>query len=354
VTTAEMQLRALARPPRRLLRRAASFLVGGAVILLYHRVHDTDFDPWLLSVSTKNFDDHMAHLRRHYAVLSLAELRAGVDAGRVPRGAVCVTFDDGYDDNLRNAKPILERHRVSATVFVASGYTGAGLEFWWDELERVVLHAPNVPQRLTVSSGGATRAWDTASACAATVSERLSDRGWNVERPDDPTPLHRAFREIHRVLSTLPADEQAVALADLRHQTGSTSAPRQANLAMSRESVRSLAEGGLVSVGAHTVTHPVLSSLPPDAAAHEIRQSKQDLEQLLGQPVTSFAYPYGYRGAYTERNVADVRAAGITDAYSNFGGAVRAAADCHQLNRILVRDWSGEAFARRLRWAFGD
>lgn len=354
MTTAEMHLRALARPPRRLLRRARSFLIGGAVILLYHRVYDADFDPWLLSVSPKNFDDQMAHLRRHYALLSLPELRQTLAAGRVPRAAVAVTFDDGYGDNLRNAKPILERHRVPATVFVASGYVGAQREFWWDELERVVLHAPRVPEQLAVTYRGSTRTWATGDARSMPVQARLADRRWNVERPDDPTPLHRAFREMHAVLSVSTADEQRAVLAELRRQTDSSDAPRPENLAMSADGVRALASGGLVGVGAHTVTHPVLSSLPAEQAAREIRDSKQALEQMLDAPVRSFAYPYGYRGAYTDRNVDDVREAGITDAYSNFGGAVRTAADCYQLNRILVRDWNVDAFARRLRWAFGD
>ena len=355
MTTAEMHLRALARPPRRLLRRARSFLIGGAVILLYHRVHDADFDPWLLGVSLKNFDDHMAHLRERYAVLSLAELSHALERGHVPRAGVAVTFDDGYADNLRNAKPILERHRVPATVFVTSGYVGARREFWWDELERVVLRAPRVPERLTVTVRGTTHEWPTGSAQTMTLVERLADVQWNVERSDDPTPMHRAFREIHAVLAGLTAAEQDAAMADLRQQTGSSDAPRPENLAMSPEEVRTLAQGGLVTVGAHTVTHPVLSSLPPEVAAEEISRSKSELERILGTPVTGLAYPFGYRGAFTDRNISDARAAGITDAYSNFGsGTVRAAADRFQLNRILVRDWAGDDFARRLRSAFGD
>jgi peptidoglycan/xylan/chitin deacetylase (PgdA/CDA1 family) len=349
-----MHLRALARPPRRLLRRATTFLLGGAVILLYHRVHDGGFDPWLLNVSLKHFDDHMAHLRRRYAVLSLAELCHGLAAGRVARGAVAVTFDDGYGDNLRNAKPILERHRVPATVFVTSGYVGAGREFWWDELERVVLHAPSVPARLTVTLRGSAREWATGVARTMSMEERLGDRSWNVERSDDPTPLHRAFRDIHAMISVATSAEQDAALADLRQQTASGVEPRPENLAMSRDGVRDLTAGGLVSVGAHTVTHPVLSSLPADAAADEIRQSKHDLERILGAPVTSFAYPFGYRGAYTARNIDAARDAGITDAYSNFGGIVRSTADRYQLNRVLVRNWSGSDFARRVHAAFGD
>ena len=194
MTTVELRLRALARPPRRLLRRARTFLLGGAVILLYHRVHDDEFDPWLLKVSRKNFDDHMRHLQHRYAVLSLGELCQALDAGRLPRRAVAVTFDDGYGDNLRNAKPILDRHRVPATVFVTSGYVGAGREFWWDELERVVLQAPQIPGRFTVTVRGSSHNWETGAARAMPLCDRLADTMWNVECSDNPTPLHRAFR----------------------------------------------------------------------------------------------------------------------------------------------------------------
>ena len=64
-------LRTLARRPKRFLKRTASFLMGAAVVLLYHRVYDTDFDPLLLSVSPDNFDAQMTYLRRRYALLSL-------------------------------------------------------------------------------------------------------------------------------------------------------------------------------------------------------------------------------------------------------------------------------------------
>jgi len=63
-------LRTLARRPKRFLKQTASFLMGAAVVLLYHRVYDTDFDPLLLSVSPDNFDAQMTYLRRRYALLS--------------------------------------------------------------------------------------------------------------------------------------------------------------------------------------------------------------------------------------------------------------------------------------------
>jgi peptidoglycan/xylan/chitin deacetylase (PgdA/CDA1 family) len=357
-------LRTLARRPKRFLKRTASFLMGAAVVLLYHRVYDTDFDPLLLSVSPDNFDAQMTYLRRRYAVLSLEELRRALGKGSLPRGAVAITFDDGYGDNLRNARPILDRHRIPATVFVTTGYTGSGREFWWDELGRTLFFAPRLPERLSLSVAGTPREWAMGSASRMTMKERLADRSWTILRDDNPTELHRAYREIQPILSRVPSDQRDRMLMDLREQTGGGGSqgaqggvpadPVSDTLAMTHDELRALAEGGLITIGAHTVTHPVLSTLTAEAAAYEIRQSKQDLQQILGGDVVSFAYPYGYWGAYTPQNVADVRAAGLADAYSNFGGVVRPRANPYELNRILVRNWSLDEFGRVVRQAFGD
>jgi peptidoglycan/xylan/chitin deacetylase (PgdA/CDA1 family) len=328
--------------------------MGAAVVLLYHRVFEPEFDPQLLSVSPENFDAQMAYLRRRYAVVSLHELRAALERASVPRRAVAVTFDDGYADNFRNARPILDRHRVPATVFVTTGYTGTGREFWWDELGRTLFFAPRLPVRLTVTAGGSARHWHVASASRMTVEERLADREWSVLRQDNPTDLHLAYREMAPLLSLAPSGAREEMLAELREQTQTPMPGHPADCAMTSCDLRTLHQEGLIALGAHTVTHPVLSSLTPEAAAHEIRQSRADLEALSGAAVSSFAYPYGYRGAYTPQNMADVGAAGLTDAYANFGGVVRAGDDRFELKRILVRDWNIEQFARVMRRAFAD
>ena len=357
-------LRTLARRPKRFLKQTASFLMGAAVVLLYHRVYDTDFDPLLLSVSPDNFDAQMTYLRRRYALLSLEELRGALEKGSLPRGAVAITFDDGYGDNLRNARPILDRHQIPATVFVTTGYTGSGREFWWDELGRTLFFAPRLHERLSLNVAGTPREWAMGSASRMTMKERLADRSWTILREDNPTELHRAYREIQPILSRAPSDQRDRMLLELREQTGSDGShgsqdaapadPVSDSLAMTRDELRALVQGGLITIGAHTVTHPVLSTLTPEAAAYEIRQSKEDLQQVLGGAVVSFAYPYGYWGAYTPQNVADVRAAGLADAYSNFGGAVRPHANPYELNRILVRNWSLDEFGRVVRQSFGD
>ena len=109
-----------------------------------------------------------------------------------------------------------------------------------------------------------------------------------------------------------------------------------------------LAQGGLIEIGAHTVTHSVLAALTPSSQREEIKESKRFLEELLGRKVASFAYPYGRRCDYSEQSVALVREAGFAHACSNFAGVVGRNSDLFQLPRVQVRDWDGDEFAGRL------
>ena len=93
----------------RWLRRRTATHRPGVPILMYHRVHEATSDPWGLCVSPRHFNEQMEYLRRNFTLLNLGDLSALLAAGRLPERAVAVTFDDGYADNLWNAKPILAR-----------------------------------------------------------------------------------------------------------------------------------------------------------------------------------------------------------------------------------------------------
>ena len=102
------------------------------------------------------------------------------------------------------------------------------------------------------------------------------------------------------------------------------------------------------------MTHPALSALPAALQRDEILKSKARLEEFLGSPVDSFAYPYGKRGDYTAETVAIVQEAGFSCACSNFAGVVERLSNPFQLPRMHVQDWDGDEFARRLsRWFDG-
>ena len=111
----------------------------GPAILMYHRIATPDVDPWGLSVSPERFAEQVQALRARRTILSMDAFVTRLRSGDLPHDAVALTFDDGYLDNLRRAKPILEAADVPATVFLTTGRIGTGKEFWWDELARMVL-----------------------------------------------------------------------------------------------------------------------------------------------------------------------------------------------------------------------
>ena len=102
---------------RVLFKRARNAFFPGALILLYHRVGEPELDPQLLSVSRRNFEEHLQVLGKFHT----ASLNSLLSSARTRRSWVAVTFDDGYADNLWNAKPLLEKYAVPATVFVSVG-----------------------------------------------------------------------------------------------------------------------------------------------------------------------------------------------------------------------------------------
>jgi peptidoglycan/xylan/chitin deacetylase (PgdA/CDA1 family) len=107
-----------------------------------------------------------------------------------------------------------------------------------------------------------------------------------------------------------------------------------------------------VEIGAHTETHCSLAALPAADQRHEVAASKARLEQLLGLPVTSFAYPYGGHDDYTVETARIVKEAGFACACANHPGLVAPGADLFRLRRHMVPDWTGEEFAGRLRGYF--
>ena len=99
----------------------------------------------------------MEALACDWSPLSLAELVEGLAQRRLPEQAVAVTFDDGYADNLEIAAPILAKHRIPATLFIATGLVDAHGPPWWDQLASLLLKPARLPSTLALSSGLVTR-----------------------------------------------------------------------------------------------------------------------------------------------------------------------------------------------------
>lgn len=319
----------------------------GALVLLYHRVIVLDSDPQWLSISPRQFEEHLQVLQ-NYNVMPLHQLLIDARRGKLRRGSIALTFDDGYEDNFLNARPLLETYSTPATIFVATQNLDCDGEFWWDTLERIFLQPGELPPflRLHIGSG-----WfeDTLGASAVYSAEQAALHShWNVALATTPTKRHYIYRYLCPLIQKLPGAERTRVVSELLHwsrRTSGTSAGRM----MSSIQVQQLAAGGLIEIGAHTVTHPSLAELPLEIQEWELVSSKAQLEGITGNAIKSFSYPFGGREHYSEATKNAVHSAGFQYACSNFPGHVRRETDNLQIPRFLARNWSAETFDAQLQ-----
>lgn len=318
---------------------------------MYHRVSELQADPQMLCVRPQRFSTHLEVLRSRYEVVPLRELVHRRERGQPIDGLAAITFDDGYADNLLAARPLLERHGTPATVFVASSYVGRDAEFWWDELERVLLRPGQLPRSLHLELDGRVYQGDLDEDARYGESSYARDRVWNLHSPGTPTRRHALYRSLHRMLYLLDSPHREHLLEQLRVWAGLAREARATHRPLDEAQTLALARGDVVEVGAHTATHPVLSMLPVEQQKAEIELSKRQLEHILGRPVTTFAYPYGSLSDYRSETVRVVAGLGFECACSTFAATVDGGYDRFQLPRFTVRDWTAEEFRARLeRW----
>jgi peptidoglycan/xylan/chitin deacetylase (PgdA/CDA1 family) len=318
-----------------------------ALALMYHRVANETCDPWALCVSPSRFEEQMAALRQAVRVLPLQQLRDHLAAAADQLPSVIVTFDDGYADNFHTAKPVLERYEVPATFFIVSGHVGQPREFWWDELDRLLLQPVSLPASFRLDLDGSVLDADLTGATE--YAREDYERNWNWRAWDPPpTPRHALYYSLWQRLQPMTETDRQQALDAIRRWAGIDPHGRGSHLAMASADLATLARHPLIEVGCHTQTHPRLSSLPVLEQSVEIRGCKDYLERFLKQPVKSFAYPYGGLDDYTAETSAVVREIGFSTACSTSSGIVTASSDLFELPRIAVENWNGEEFAHRL------
>jgi peptidoglycan/xylan/chitin deacetylase (PgdA/CDA1 family) len=320
-----------------------------ALVLCYHRISDVYADP-RLCVTPSRFAEHLEVLRQYARPTRLQQLSQALSHKSLPDRSVVVTFDDGYADNLHNAKPLLERYGIPATVFVITGYIGREREFWWDELDRLFLQSGTLPAKLDLSVNGNTYHWQLDEAENHSEGASSRQRRWRPGE-ESSSSYSSLYKSLWKLLRSMAEGERQKALHELRGWAGAKEVVRPSHRPLSSEEVVTLDRGGLVEVGAHTVTHPALRRLPPDSQRDEISGSKARLEEILNRPVTNFSYPYGNLSVQT----ADiVRETGFSCACSTVADVVRPSSERFQLPRVEVQDWDGEQFAGQLSRWLGD
>jgi peptidoglycan/xylan/chitin deacetylase (PgdA/CDA1 family) len=319
--------------------------MNGGLILLYHRVGEAEVDPWSLCVSEANFEAHLEVLRS-FRFVSLEELVTG--RGSCAEGAVAITFDDGYAETAARAKPLLEKFEAPATFFLSSNWVGSEREFWWDELEELILGPGERSRDVRWNDGTRVRTWEVEPTVDRASPEARHWRAWS---DPPPTKRHRLYREVWQEAHALPSVRREGLLRAIRLWAGEARA-RESHRCLDDAEVRLLSRSPMVSIGCHGRSHDSLSRLAPFEQKAELSDSRERLQALSGQPVASLSYPFGKPVDFDDVTVAAAKEVGFTAAVVNDSGVVTADSDAFRLPRIYVEDWDGARFAQALSSAW--
>lgn len=283
------------------------------VILNYHRATGGDLRR------------HLLYLRHHYRMLHLDEAleelympsqKKGVRDQRTP---LVLTFDDGYNDNYLHAFVLAYELQVPISIFLIPGYADSSDYFWWQEGKRLVRRAE--------------------------VTEvTFEGRTYHLSQSAERDILTRAIDARLRYATSVT--EREAFLATMRKALvvpSSVTVEEEATLPLTWAEIGKMAESGWVSFGAHTLHHPVLAHLAdPAEVRSEVGECRKVLEQQLGHPVRTFAYPIGKLKDIGEAGLRAVQEAGYDWAVTTMYGTNTPQSDPHQLRRVsgdVSRHW---------------
>lgn len=331
---------------------------------MYHSICDRSTDAWGTAVSPATFRSHVELVCQKYEVLSLGEIARRASKATLPKRWIAITFDDGYADNLHQAKPLLDRFGVPATVFVVSGKVGSTAEFWWDEVERVLLGDCPLPDVLQLNDGARSLTW-TISEPPDPGDHPRESSVWRAWMPGPVTARQHAYRGVHELMLTLDSDRRERVLRQLRAWAQTSSQARAEYRPLTSDELRELGSGSAIEIGSHTVTHTPLHTLTSDAVADELETSKRSLEATIRRPVHALSYPFG---SYVAQTVPQVAVAGYQYACGSLSHDdvcrmqapfLRGIIDVElpltarfEMPRVMIEDWTAAELGSRLSMWF--
>jgi len=293
---------------------------SGVLVFNYHRVGDSDgstFDRGVWSTDAETFADQIRFCKSHLDMITPQDLSRAVASRRGRYGLI--TFDDGYRDNYDVAFPILKAEGVPATFFVATGFVGAPHVSWWDELAWMV----RTSQR-----------------------DGLELPDWLAARVDLESDRERAVATLLRAYKRMPTGSTDRFLDAVAKATGSGRCEPEVgkDLWMTWDNLREMRAAGM-TIGGHTVTHPVLAQAPLERQQQEIFGCSSRFAEEMGEPMRYFSYPIGGSETFDAITRDCLREVGVRYAFSYYGGFRRFADwDDYDVRRVgiapcVTTDW---------------
>jgi peptidoglycan/xylan/chitin deacetylase (PgdA/CDA1 family) len=292
---------------------------GRLSVLIFHRVRPAPDPLFPEEPDAARFDMQLQMLKRWFEILPLPDAVDALREGRLPARALAITFDDGYADNCTVALPILQRHALPATFFIATAFLDGG-RMWNDTVIESVKSCP-VP---------------TIDLCG------LSLGTFGLGTPAERASAIARILDAMKYMPLREREEKVEALAAL------CGGVLPNDLMLTREQVLHMREAGM-TIGAHTVHHPILARQHDADAWNEIAGGKQVLERLLGEPVALFAYPNGKPCRdYLSAHVRMAREIGFGAAFSTAHGTIGTGGNIFEIPRFTPWDRTPFRYGARM------
>lgn len=292
------------------------------IVLIYHRVLDQSDFMRPDEVDREAFAWQMDLLANYFNVLSVDDALARLKDNTLPARSICITFDDGYADNFYNALPILKERNLPACFFVASGYLDGG-RMWNDTI---------------------------IEAIRQTNESSIDLKEINFYNFDISSPLKKvaAAQALIRQIKHMPIAKKNICIDYV--ESLSKSLPR--DLMLTSQQVKALSDNGM-TIGCHTVTHPIFVNMSESEITREITESRATLQDIIGREISLFAYPNGKVGTdYLPEQTNIIRSLGLKAAFSTHLGSIKQDSDIWQLPRFRPWDKSAENFMLRLAYMY--
>ena len=298
------------------------------LVLYYHKVSNIQHDWNSLAVSVKEFEEQMQYVKEHYQIM-----RAEDDFGKKKGNIVVITFDDGYEDNLINALPILEKYEIPATIFVTTGLVGSDRELWHDEIVSLIFMGRYYPDFFLTKSTIC-----NFSCRTRTIDERV-----------------KLYYLLRNMLLRLSNAERELILDDLRKWAGTGKKHRTTHKILTREQLCKLSNSKYITIGSHTINHPSLGLLEKEEQWKELVESKKMLEEWINQEISIFSYPFGNQIAYTNETIALCKAAGYARAMTTKPGIIENNQYSeYEIPRVVVQTHNMNQFKALLNEYFNE
>lgn len=303
-------------------------------VLNYHRILPNDAQHADLALTPETFEQQLIWLKRHFTIVSLPQALLLANTKQLPANTVVITVDDGFYDCYQFAFPLLLKHQLTATFFITTSGIECG-SIWEDQIMTALLYAK--PEKQQVSILGQT-------FCITDKMSKLL-----------------AVQQITELVKYQTTDDRKALINDLKEQTSFPKHPVRNHMFITAEQIQHMHKQGM-TIGAHTMHHPILTLEKDDIAWQEIQQSKVFLEHIINEPIEFFAYPNGKAGIdFNQSHVKMVESAGFSAAFCTDWGVANIQQDSQfMLKRFTPWDKDPARFCLRLalsalseRYGFG-